>query len=179
MTNQSFDDFVNQRSKASEKREFDWAAKLEDWKRYLSIFHEKVESFLKSYIESRKLTLTKRSIGLHEEYIGSYEVDALDVFLGDTKITLTPIGTNLIGAKGRVDMKGPRGTVKFVLVPKDSSSPKISIQVRIQGEDTPTQEETKPITDWEWKISTPPPRINYIELEEESFQTALMEVVNG
>ncbi len=179
MTNQSFDDFVNQRSKASEKSEIDWTAKLEAWKRDLSIFHEKVESFLKSYIESGKLTLTKRSIDLREEYIGSYEVDALDIILGDTKITLTPIGTNLIGAKGRVDMKGPRGTVKFVLVPKDSSGPKISIQVRIQGEDAPTKEEIKPITDWEWKISTPPPRINYIELEEESFQTALMEVANG
>lgn len=179
MTNQSFDDFVNQRSKASEKNEINWEAKLNDWKRYLSIFHEKVEKFLKSYIESEQLTLKKRSIGLLEEYIGSYEVDALDIFLGDTKITFTPIGTNLIGAKGRVDMKGPRGTVKFVLVPKDSSGPKISVQVRIQGEEAPVKEEVKPITDWEWKISTPPPRINYIELEEESFKTALMEVVNG
>jgi len=179
MTNQSFDDFVNQRSKASEKNKIDWDAKLKDWKRYLSIFHGKVEEFLKSYIESEKLTVTKRGIGLREEYIGSYEVDALDIFLGDTKITLTPIGTNLIGAKGRVDMKGPRGTVKFVLVPKDSSGPRISVQVRIQGEEAPAKEEIKLITDWEWKISTPPPRINYIELEEESFKTALMEVVNG
>lgn len=179
MTNQSFDDFVNQQSKASKKSEVDWATKLEDWKKHLSAFHKKIETFLESYINSGKLTLTKRIIGLHEEYIGSYEVEALDIVLGDTKITFTPIGTNLIGAKGRVDMKGPRGTVKFVLVPKGSSAPKISIQVRTQGEDAPSQEEIKPVTDWEWKISTPPPRINYIELEEESFQTALMEVVNG
>ncbi|MBN4082500.1 hypothetical protein JYT13_01690 [Mariprofundus ferrooxydans] len=142
-------------------------------------FKIRLKFFLKSHIESGKLTLTTRSICLREEYIGSYDVDALDIILGDTKITLTPIGTNLIGAKGRVDMKGPRGTVKFVLVPKDSSSPSISIQVRIQGKDMPTKEETKPIADWGWKISTPPPRISYIELEEESFQTALMEVVNG
>lgn len=179
MTNRSFDDFVNQQSKASDKNEIDWEAKLKDWKKYLSNFHEKVESFLKSYIKSGKLTLTKRRIRLSEEYIGSYEVDALDILLGDTKITLTPIGTNLIGAKGRVDMKGPRGIVKFILAPKDSSGPKISVQIRIQGEDAHTKEEVKPITDWEWKISTPPPRINYIELEEESFKTALMEVVNG
>lgn len=179
MINQSFDDFVNQQSKASEKGEVDWIAKLEDWKMHLSVFHKKVESFLESYIESGKLTLTKRIIDLHEEYIGSYRVEALDITLGNTKITLTPIGTNLIGAKGRVDMKGPRGTVKFVLVPKGSSAPKISIQIRTQNKDAPTKEEIKPVTDWEWKISTPPPRISYIELEEESFQTALMEVVNG
>ena len=179
MTNQSFDDFVNQQSQAAEKSKVDWTAILVEWKNYLSLFHDKVETFLKSYIESGKLTLRKRTIGLHEEYIGSYEVEALDIILGDTKITLTPIGTNLIGAKGRVDMKGPKGTVKFVLVPKDSSFPKISIQVLTQGEEAPAQEEIKPVNDWEWKISTPPPRINYLELEEESFQTALMEVVNG
>ena len=179
MINQSFDDFVNHQNRDSEKNEIDWVAKLEEWKRYLSIFHEKVEVFLNPYIESGKLTLTKRSVGLHEEYIGSYEVDALDILLGGAKITLTPIGTNLIGAKGRVDMRGPKGTVKFVLVPKDSNGPKISVQVRIQGEDATAKEEVKIITDWEWKISTPPPAINYIELEKESFQTALMEVVNG
>jgi hypothetical protein len=179
MTNKSFDEFVNQQSNASKKNNVDWSVKLHEWKEYLSFFYQKVENFLKPYIESGKLTLTKRPIELNEERIGTYEIDALDIILGDTKIILTPIGTNLIGAKGRVDMKGPRGTVKFVLVPKGSSSPKISIQVRTFAEDAFQQIENKPVTNWEWKISTPPPRINYIELEEESFQTALIEVVNG
>lgn len=179
MKNQLFDDFVDQRSKDSKQDEIDWATQLEDWKNYLSIFHKKIESFLKPYIKSKKLTLIKRTINLHEEHIGSYDVVALDIVLGSTKITLTPIGTNLIGVKGRVDMQGPCGTVKFVLVPKDSISPKINIQIRIQGEDAPSKERIKPITAWAWKISTPPPSINYIALVEESFQTALMEVVNA
>lgn len=179
MINQSFDQFINQQTEASQKNEVDWATELGDWKRHLSDFYEKVNMFLKSYIVSGKVTLKKRAVELYEECIGSYTVDALDIVLGETKIILMPVGTNLIGAKGRVDMKGPRGTVKFVLVSKALSVPKINIQIRTSGEEQPAQEEINPFTVWEWKISTPPPRINYIELEEESFKTALMEVVNG
>ena len=179
MTNKSFDDFIKKLNDASQEVEIDWKTKLNEWKQYISNFYNKTEGFLKPYIESGKLRLTKRSIMLDEEYIGSYEVDALDILLGGIKIILTPIGTNLIGAKGRVDMVGPKGTVKFVLVPKDSSSPKITVKIRLQGEKMPPREKKQIITEWAWKISTPPPRISYIELEEESFQTALMEVVNG
>ena len=175
MTNQSFDEFVSQQSEVSEEVEIDWAANLRDWKKHLSSFYEKVECFLGPYIKSKKIILSKKIVGLHEVYIGDYEVDALDILLGGTEVALAPIGTNLIGAKGRVDMKGPVGIVKFVLVPKGSSGPRRRIQV----EEAPTKEEATPATDWEWKISTPPPRISYIELEEESFQAALMEVING
>lgn len=179
MTHHSFDDFVNQQSDVSKETQIDWKARLEEWKQYLSLFHEKVEGFLKPYIKAGKLRLTKRNVGLHEEYIGSYQVEALDILLGCNKIALTPIGTNLIGAKGRVDMVGPRGTVKFVLVAKDSSGPKINVRVLPQDEKPLPEESIRHITELAWKISTPPPRISHIELEEESFQTALMEVVNG
>ena len=177
MTNKSFDDFINR--EASKKAEIDWKAKLDEWKKHLSEFHDKVEKFLKPYIESGKLDLTRRTVNWHEEYIGSYQVEALDILLGDTKITFTPIGTNLIGVEGRVDMTGSRGTVKFVLVQKDLSGPKINIQIRTQSKEVSPEEKIEPIIEWEWKISTPPPRINYMELGEESFQAALMEVVNG
>ena len=39
-------------------------------------------------------------------------------------------------------------------------------------------DENAPI-EWEWKITTPPPRIKYIDINEESFFSALMEVING
>ena len=179
MTNKLFDYFINQRSKLENKDEIDWNARLEEWKKYLSDFHHQIENFLKPYTESEKLTITKRAVSLHEEYIGSYEVNALDIQLGYDKIMLTPIGTNLIGVKGRVDMLGPRGTIQFVLVPKGSSSPRVNVKIRDQSEEKFPEDKTVLTTEWEWKISTPPPRINYLELEEESFQAAMMEVVNG
>lgn len=95
------------------------------------------------------------------------------------KVKLEPIGTNLIGAKGRVDLIGKNGTIRFVLVNKNSSGPKIKVNIWIEGEEPPKQEEVSKILEWEWKISTPPPRIKYIEFNQETFLSALMEVVGG
>ena len=43
--------------------------------------------------------------------------------MGNAEIIFTPIGTLLIGAKGRIDMTSNAGTVKFVLVDKNLSGP--------------------------------------------------------
>ena len=178
MANQSFDDFVNQQADSSAQEEIDWAAQLQEWKDYLNEFYSKIEGFLKPYIDSNKLILKKNLIRLEEEYIGTYTVHNLEIKLGDKKITLTPIGTLLIGAKGRIDMEGPRGKVRFVLVAKKATEPQI--KVRIKNDNEGLQDDSLPNNfDWSWKIATPPPRISYIEFEKESFQAALMEVVNG
>lgn len=179
MMNHAFEDFVSKWSETSKKDEIDWQARLNEWQASLSAFYQKVEGFLQPYIKSGKIILIKKSIRLVEDYIGPYEVDALDLSLGNAKITLTPIGTNLIGAKGRVDMRGPKGTVRFVFVPQDLSGPKTDIQIHPAEEGAPQKRATRPVSGWEWKISTPPPMISYFNLVEESFQSALMEVVDG
>ena len=177
MTNQLFSEFIQQQNVIPKKDTVDWEAELDEWKKYLHTFHKQVEGYLQPYIASGQIKLERENIDIHEENIGTYEVDTLNITVGNQTITLTPIGTNLIGAKGRIDMVGSNGTVIFILVPKDANNPKISVQIRSQNEPQKTQQQTT--STWTWKISTPPPRISYLELEEESFQAALMEVVNG
>lgn len=179
MSNSTFKEFVEKQAKTSQEVKIDWAKKLDDWKRYLDQFYSMVDGFLQPYVESNKIEIQKADIGLQEEYIGAYTVSKLTIRLGENEIILKPIGTNLIGAKGRVDMLGPKGQVKFVLVPKESSGPKITVQTWIEGEEPPQKSKQPVISEWAWKIATPPPHISYIELEEESFQSAIMEVVNG
>jgi hypothetical protein len=93
---------------------------------------------------------------------------------------MTPIGTLLIGAKGRVDVVGPAGRARLVLVNSIASGPTIRVTVSIGGKPEPPTAEVEPkeIT-WEWKIATSPPAIRYIELTQESLFRALMEVANG
>jgi hypothetical protein len=67
------------------------------------------------------------------------------------------------------------GKVKFVLVNKNASTPKINVWIK--GEQPP-KEEAK-IIQWDWKIATPPPRIQYINLQQDTFLNALMELVGG
>ena len=176
----SFDDFVNQQHTMAgdTERSVDWPRQLDEWKRFLEQFNDLVKEFLREYIEQGKMRIEYVAKQIHEQYIGRYEVQAISIVIGNNKVYLDPIGTNLIAAKGRVDMNGPSGTVRFVLVPKDSNAP--AIRVRIHDGVGPIHDEVpQEVTEWTWKISTPPPQIRYIELEEELFRDAVMEVVNG
>ena len=115
---------------------------------------------------------------INEELIGEYKTSSMKIRFKGNEVILDPIGTNLIGAKGRIDMKGSAGIVKFVLVNKQSSAPMIKVTIQITGEPVEEEIENQKI-EWDWKIATPPPRIKYIELDEESFFDSLMEVING
>ena len=60
--------------------------------------------------------MTYRGKTISEDPIGSYPVEEMHIQIKNKEVVLDPIGTNIIGAKGRVDMKGSAGIVKFVLV---------------------------------------------------------------
>ena len=177
MTEMSFDDFVNQQI-AKEEPSIDWTQIRDDWIKHLDEFYRQLaEGFLQKYIEQGKVHITWITKQINEEHIGSYDVKSLEVQIGTIKVRFDPIGTLVLGVKGRVDMHGPHGTVKFVLVPKTDSSPKIRVIQKVSGE---VKEEPEPIIEeLAWKILTPPPNIKYIELEEESFLSTIMEVANA
>ena len=180
--NISFDDFVNQQI-AKEEPSIDWIQVRDDWKKHLDEFYQLVEGFLQKYIDQGKVRITRATKQITEEHIGSYDVKSLEVQIGTIKVRLDPIGTRIFGAKGRVDMRrvgmhGPHGTVKFVLVPKTASS--YTIRVIVRDSSSETKDEPEPIVEeWAWKILTRSPNIKYIELEEESFLSAIMEVANA
>ena len=176
MTDTSFDDFVNQQI-AKKEPSIDWTEVRDDWKKHLDEFYQLAEGFLRKYTDQGKVHITRGTKQINEEYIGTYDVKFLEVQIGTIKINFDPIGTRILGAKGRVDMLGPHGTVKFVLVPEAASSPAIRA---IQGTSSEVTDEPEPAVDeWVWKIRTRPPNIKNIELEEESFLSAIMEVANA
>ncbi len=159
MADISFDDFVDQQiAEAEQAQSMNWPQRREDWIKHLDRFYKLALGFLQKYIEEEKIHIRWTTKHINEDYIG-----------------FDPIGTNLIGAKGRVDMHGPHGTVRFVLVPKTDSSPirVIMQESLVRVKDEPTLEECA------WKIATRPPDIKYIELEKEEFLSAIMEVANA
>ena len=186
MADISFEDFVDQQiAEAGQAQSMDWPQRREDWINHLDKFYKLALGFLEKYIQEEKIHIEWTTKHINEDYIGNYDVQSLEVSIGAAiKIHFDPIGTNLIGAKGRVDMHGPHGTVRFVLVPKTDSSPS---PVTIRDEPQPPAVELKTLKgtsdikyeDCVWKISTRPPAIQYIELEEESFLSAIMEVANA
>src|SRR3546814_2714718 len=112
------------------------------WLDKLAELYELVNKSLGDYVKSGDVSISRSPVTLHEEQLGSYQVDQLEILLGRQIVRLKPIGTFLIGARGRVDMVGPRGSVRFVIVPPASQKPSIEITVSI-GEDATDRKNTR------------------------------------
>lgn len=180
MSKKDFDEFLKNKVKAKPDDEpIDWDEQRKEWLEYLDQLYSKIENFLDEYVKDGKVIYKFTDKSIFEEYIGSYTARILNIKLGEHKVKLDPIGTNLIGAKGRVDMIGANGVVRFILVNKKASSPSIKVSIWIDGEKPPEKETEQEIVEWDWKIGTPPPSIKYVNLEQDTFFEALMEVVGG
>ena len=177
----TFDDFVDRQNQLAKDAEqsVDWAKELEEWRAYLKQFKSSVADFLQEHMQQDRVRLEYKAKRNSEENIGNYDVEVITIMIGNAKVELDPVGTVLIGAKGRVDMKGPKGTVKVVLVPKHSKGTGLGMQALGHGETRKEQENEKQPIEWVWKLATPPPSVKYTEFTKESFRTAIMEVVNG
>jgi hypothetical protein len=179
--NTDFDTFVKRQQPSLEEGEAaDWAMERDEWLSHLKELYDQIESFLAEYIETGEIKPSYSDIRMNEENIGSYTARQMILKIGRQEITLTPIGTRLLGAKGRVDVEGPAGRTRFLLVNSEASRPTFKVTVSIGGKPEPPAAEAAPKEiKWAWKIATSPPTIRYVELTPESLFQALMEVANG
>lgn len=183
----ALDDFVDRatRKHAARQEEVDWDLRRERWLEKLGEFYDFVDSSLKKYVDRDKMRIVRGTKKLTEPYIGSYEAPTRLVEIGNNRISLVPAGSMLIGAYGRVDMQGPYGRVKFALVSSDNPD-SIIVEISVGGSrmDDADMElrDAHSATTWEkldWTITTPPPRVRFLPLLEESFHEAILKVVNG
>lgn len=177
----SFDEFIDQQIARKQPDPLvDPDETLRQWTQDLERFNHAVRDFLQEYIAAGKVSLTTAKKQMNEQIIGNYEAESLVLEIGANKVCFDPIGRYVIGARGRVDMNGPHGTVKFLLVPKDAASPLFGVRrVSITEKPPPDSEPMEHISEWTWKIGTPPPNSQYLDLHKESFHKAVMEIVNG
>lgn len=161
--------------------EIDWDDQKLQWLQYLDEFYATILEFLASYIENGSVEMMERDIPLTEENLGTYNARELSFNIQGERVVFEPIGTLLIGAKGRIDMRSDKGVVRFILVGQHSDRPHIEVRVTIDGkEERPTPKRQRQETvKWVWKIATSPPKISYLELNEDSFFSSLMEILNG
>ena len=174
MSKKSFEKFVNQQIE-NLGRPVNRDAELAEWQANLERLYRIIESFLQEFISQRKISLKYQSTQLREELLGEYSVRSMEIEIGPTSVRLEPIGTYLIGVKGRVDMIGTKGTTRLVLVDRESTGPKIVVRINPPaGKEVRSPPVRAP--EWTWKIVTNGTRIRYQELTAESFYASLMDV---
>lgn len=179
MIKDMFKKFVDQKIAEASKEQVNWEHEKDTWLFSLAQLHNKVVSWLAPYVANHSVQIGQEMVPLVEENIGSYQAPMTTITIGKNHVKLEPIGTLLIGAKGRVDMKGPKGVARLVIVPKESTGPSVRVEVILPGQTPSPREGTPPVSEWVWKLASSPPRITYTELTEESFLDALMGVANG
>ncbi len=177
--------FLTENKKKAEDQKINWESNKQNWLEAVEHFFKKVEEFLKKYKEDDLIKIKyEEPFYISEEYLGNYQTKQMTITTADNiTAKLTPIGRNIIGAAGRIDLEGKNGIVRFVLVDKNSTMPKIKTQI-IVGNKTTTNNNintTQNIAKKElvWKIATPPPNIQYTEFNKENFINSLMEVMNA
>lgn len=174
-----FEEFLQEED--TEEIKIDWSEKKDFFIKEMENFYSQVNKFVEPYKE--KISINHEDYTINEDYIGSYQTKKMILRIKNNEIIFTPIGANLISAWGRIDMEGANGVVKFVLVPENSSVPKIETTILLTEEDRQKQKhkisENNQKVDKVWKIATPPPNIGYTKFNQETFIGALMEVING
>lgn len=183
MSKEDFDAFVKRQQAEDEKAGFDPQQQLREWLGYLNALYEQVEGYLKTYVESGTAKTERRDVQLNEEFVGDYVAQKLFLTIGRSIVTFTPIGTMLIGAKGRVDVQGALGTARLILINKQVTSANQLIRVTVTraGDQPPTPPAEQSINqiEWAWKISTPPPEMKFTELTQDTFFNMILSVANG
>jgi hypothetical protein len=188
--NDQFKDFVQRHQRpALAENAVDWGKEREQWLTYLKQLYDCVDEYLKEYVAPGQVRVERSPMELNEENIGTYTATRLKIVIGDEDITLTPIGTLLIGAKGRVDVEGSAGTSRLVLIDKNATDASSMFRVKVTAiplrrglRSSVPMEPTPPgprKIEWTWKIVSRPPVMQFIELNKESFFQMLMEVSNG
>lgn len=179
MSKKDFENLLMKHESKSEEKEIDWQSQKEEWLGFINLFYTSLEQWLSPYKEQGKVSYEYKDLQLTEEYIGTYSAKAMTVDFAGQKLTFEPIGTLLIGTKGRIDMEGVKGRVQFILADKNSKGMNISVSITNNGE-KPKEQEPQKTPDWTWKIVLRESRkVSFVDFNEENFFDALMEVVNG
>jgi hypothetical protein len=144
------------------------------WLGKLRELYEHVSSWLKPYPEIKIDEKTKQ---ISEEALGTYQAPTLLLSIGSDLIQLDPIATFLFGARGRVDITGPKGVSRLLLVPKNA----VGVTMQIRGVNEPKKDIKRipPVSEWVWKLTSPPPTVQYVELNKKVFFDIIISLANG
>ncbi|MDR2825867.1 MAG: hypothetical protein LBV76_03605 [Deltaproteobacteria bacterium] len=172
-----FDEFISKKLETIPEKSYEDEKTV--WLAHLDELYQTTASYLKNYVDKKQITIEYKDVMLYEEQLGSYEAKSQIITIGKDKITLNPIGTFLIGAKGRVEISGKRGEAALVLVDNESKGPRVTARVSALGQAKPIEEKVQREVIWTWKYVTYAQGISFHELTEEQFLDIIMTLIDG
>ncbi|WP_391204449.1 hypothetical protein [Psychrobacillus sp. L4] len=179
-----FDEFIKSQQQSKEE-----TASPEKAKEQVQFFNDRLKDLYKVVTNALKLYINDGSVKISEhtqelkedELFGCkeyrYNAQETIIQIGKSAVNLTPIGINIIGAGGRVDMDGPRGKATILLA--RPGGPQIHTAIYSEGQTPLEPPAPTPKEELVWQFMVRLPRLHYIEVNEETFKDTLMQVING
>ncbi len=93
----------------------DWERRRDDW---LAKLRDLIDS-IKSWAEQRRWLVDEQEKVIEEDHIGRYPVPTLFIQAPGGKILVEPVGCNIIGAQGRVDIESFPSLNRLLLILAD------------------------------------------------------------
>lgn len=89
-----------------EKKEvqIDWAKKKGDWIQSVSRLYDQIQEWLGDLIGQGYVGSIREGIAVTEQSIGPYQIEKLEIQFGGRRAIFEPVGTNIIGGNGRIDL---------------------------------------------------------------------------
>lgn len=107
-------EFLRSRNEQAGRPEINWQAKKDQWVRAVGSLYALVQTMLRESVESRDVSLRTFDVEVTEDFIGTYTIPALELSVGGEWVEFRPKGITIIGAAGRVDIRGERDTVTLL-----------------------------------------------------------------
>src|ERR1039457_4171169 len=107
-------EFLRSRKEQAAKPEINWQARKDNWVRSVEGLYALVRKMLRKSIESKDVSVRTLKMEVTEDYIGTYTIPAVELTVGGERVEFRPKGVLVIGAAGRVDIRGGRDTVTLV-----------------------------------------------------------------
>jgi hypothetical protein len=101
--------------------DIDWNQRKLEWKDQIDQLFKTIEEWFSDYVLDDYM---KKELGtkvIKEEYLGDYEVPTLTYEIGPYSMHFEPMGRNIIGGKGRIDMylKGYKSSKYLLILAED------------------------------------------------------------
>ena len=116
---QNLSEFLREKKKRTdeETRGIDWNQRRQEWLDAVAQLYLIVEGFLSDPTKDGSVSTARRAKQLTESHLGTYSIEDMVLTIGDEEVIFSPKGRNIIGAQGRVDVRGETGEAMLVVQP--------------------------------------------------------------
>lgn len=147
----------------------------------IGIFINNVQNdWLKDLIDAGLCSCEVINMMLQEENIGLYRTIGLKVTMGRNVLEFHPIGTQLIGTIGRIDMIA-NGThmhdVMFIIAPERATGPRNRVTSWVEGDPKPEPKPEPDLGELVWKYVNRSGRMQYVSLNRDVFQGIILKAI--